>query len=282
MSSGPAPLETNLQFLRRLIRERSAIDLDETKNYLVEARLEPIAVRAGFRGLEELVHALRGSPPPGLLKSVVEAMTTNETSFYRDLAPFECLKQVVVPKLIEARRSQRALRVWCGACSSGQEPYSVLLLLKEAFPELNSWQLSILATDINSAMVERTRQGVYNQLEMNRGLPAQMLLKSFERRGTRWAIKPELREMVDAQELNLVEAWPIMGQMDIIFLRNVLIYFNVLTKRSILSRVKSVLAPDGFLFLGGAETPVGVEEGFERVDFAHASCYRLSGGGRSG
>lgn len=275
MTQGYARAESDLEYIRRLILERSAIVLDDSKDYLVHARLEPLMTRQGFGSLSELVYALRNSPPPGLMKTVVEAMTTNETSFYRDVAPFDCLQKEVIPQLLARRKAQRRLNFWCAACSSGQEPYSILLLLRDAFPELENWKLKLLATDINSAMVRRARDGIYNQIEVNRGLPAKMLIKSFERKGMRWQIRSEIRDMLEAQELNLIEAWPPMSPMDVVFMRNVLIYFDVPTKRSILTRVKTILAPDGFLFLGGAESTLGIEDSFERVDFANASCYRL-------
>lgn len=281
MSVAPLVREDDLLFLRRLVQERSAIVLDENKDYLIEARLAPLATREGFKSLADLLAALRKSPTPaGLVKSVVEAMTTNETSFFRDIAPFDCLRARVLPEVVAARGESKRLRIWCAACSSGQEPYSILFLIRDAFPELDSWRIELLATDLSSAMVERTRAGAYSQLEVNRGLPARMVLNNFARKGVKWEVKSELRQLVEARELNLIEPWPPMPEQDIVFLRNVLIYFDVPTKQSILRRVKSVLAKDGFLFLGGAETTVAVDDDFERVDFTNASCYRLHASAR--
>ncbi len=276
MSAAPVLREEDLGFLRRLVRERSAIALDASKDYLLEARLLPVADREGLGGLAGLVASLRARPGGPLTKQVVEALTTNETSFFRDVAPFECLKKAVLPALMAHRPSGR-LDVWCGASSSGQEPYSVLFSLEEAgHPGLEP---RLLATDLHSAMVERTREGIYSQLEVNRGLPARMLVKHFDRQGTRWQVKAVLRARVEARELNLIDPWPSMPRMDIVFLRNVLIYFEVPQKQAILAKIRSVLAPDGYLFLGGAETTLGVDDGFVRFDYANAGCYRLRAAG---
>lgn len=280
MSAAPQLREDDLRFIRRFIQERSAIVLDENKDYLVEARLAPLAEQEGFPSMSAMFSSLKSAPRSDLVKKVVEAMTTNETSFFRDIAPFDCLRTRVLPEVVEKRRPQRKLTLWCGASSSGQEPYSIIILMRDAFPELDEWDVSLLATDINSAMVERTRAGTYSQLEVNRGLPAKLLVKNFARKGVKWQVKPELQKIIDAKELNLIERWPAMQKMDIVFLRNVLIYFDVPTKRQILGRIKSQLQPDGYLFLGGAETTVGIDDDFERVEFPNASCYRLRGGPR--
>ena len=266
----------DFEFIRRFIRERSAIVLDKDKDYLIEARLTPLAEQRGFKSISELFQALRQAPfNSDLAKEVVEAMTTNETSFFRDIAPFDCLKSIIVPDLQRSRGDSRRLNLWSCACSSGQEPYSILLLLDELMPDRDGWRIRLLATDINSSMVERTKLGRYSQLEVNRGLPARMLVEKFKRRGVMWEISEDLRRLVEAYELNLIESWPRIDTMDIIFLRNVLIYFDVQTKQTILGRIKRSLAPDGYLFLGGAETTVGIDDDFVRVDFPNASCYRL-------
>ena len=267
--------EDDLALIRRLVRERSAIVLDEDKDYLIEARLGPVAERLGLSGLPELAAILRRGAPPSTVKMVVEAMTTNETSFFRDVAPFGCLESLVLPDLLPRRSSRRRLSVWCGAASAGQEPYSILFIIRRAFPELADWQVKLLATDLSADMVERTKAGTYSQVEVNRGLPAKMLVQHFERRGMRWQVKEDIRRSLEAREMNLVEPWPPLEPMDVIFLRNVLIYFDVPTKRTVLGRVKRVLAPDGYLFLGGAETTLGVDDDFERVEYPNASCYRL-------
>lgn len=280
MSAAPQLREDDLQFIRRFIQQRSAIVLDGNKDYLIEARLGALAEAMGYASLGALVGELRRQHPNrDLVTAVVEAMTTNETSFFRDIAPFDCLRSHILPDLLPSRLKSKRLDIWCGASSSGQEPYSVLLILQDLIPDFSSWQVQVLATDLSSRMVARTRSGSYSQLEVNRGLPAKMLVESFEQKGVLWHIKPELRRRVDARELNLIEAWPAVHA-DIVFLRNVLIYFDVPTKRQILNRMKRVLAPDGYLFLGGAETTLGIDDDYERVDFPNASCYRLSGGKR--
>ncbi len=268
--------EPDFEYIRRLVHERAAIVLEDSKSYLVTARLTPLAEREGYKSLRELVEMLRTQPSYSpLVKSVVEAMTTNETSFFRDIAPFDALKNEVLPTIIKANANRRALNLWCAACSSGQEPYSVLMSIREEFPALADWQITFHATDISSEMCERTRKGVYSQLEVNRGLPAKMLVKHFSRRGMKWQVKDDLRKLLNVREVNLVQPWPPMPPLDIVFIRNVMIYFNITTKKEILVKMKKALRPGGFLFLGGAETTLGVDESFERVPYPNASCYRL-------
>ena len=268
--------EPDFEYIRRLVHERAAIVLEDSKSYLVTARLTPLAEREGFSSLQEMVQTLRKqSPYSPLVKSVVEAMTTNETSFFRDIAPFEAFRQEVLPAIIKSNTNKRQINFWCAACSSGQEPYSILIEIAEHFPELADWQITFHATDISSEMCERTRRGEYSQLEANRGLPAKMLVKYFTRRGMKWQVKDHLRNQIQVRELNLIQPWPALPPLDIVFIRNVLIYFNIATKRQILSKLKRVLRPGGFLFLGGAETTLGVDDSFERVPFPNASCYRL-------
>jgi chemotaxis protein methyltransferase CheR len=268
----------DFQFVSQLVRDRSAIVLEPDKAYLLEARLGPLARAEGLGSLEELVAQLRRSPVNGLQRRVVEAMTTNETSFFRDLHPFEALRQVVVPAVMERRRTERRLTIWCAACSSGQEPYSIAITLRERFPELASWAVQILGTDISTEMVRRSREGRYGQIEMNRGLPAPLLVKYFEKHGLEWQVKPELRQMCEFRQLNLIEPWGPLPPVDVVFLRNVLIYFDVETKRSILQNVRRVLPSWGYLFLGGAETTINLGDAFERVPFDRAGCYRPKAG----
>jgi chemotaxis protein methyltransferase CheR len=207
---------------------------------------------------------------------VVEAMTTNETSFFRDLHPFEALRTLLLPELILRRAAERRLRLWSNACSSGQEAYSLAMLLAMSFPAVHDWDLSILATDISREMVQRTQQGLFGQLEVNRGLPAPMLVRHFQRTGTQWQVKPELRRLIQAREMNLVEPWPTLPKFDVVMLRNVLIYFDLETKRNILRRVRQALRPDGYLFLGSAETPLMADESWDRVSCGSSVAYRLT------
>jgi chemotaxis protein methyltransferase CheR len=272
MSVGAAAFDR----IRTLVKERSAIVLDDGKEYLVEARLTPIAKSRGIGTLDELA-SLLDRAHADLVDEVVQAMTTNETSFFRDVHPFDALKKHVVPELLERRKATKKLRIWCGACSSGQEPYTIAILLKENFPELSGWDVTLYATDLSVAMLERARTGVYRQLEVNRGLSSQQLLRFFDRNGLEWQLKSEIRSMVTFAPLNLIAGWPPTPIFDIVFLRNVLIYFDVETKQRILAGIRGRLAKDGYLFLGGAETTMNIDSHFERAAFERASCYRVVG-----
>ena len=268
---------TDFQFVSTLVRQRSAIVLEPEKSYLLEARLTPLARAEGFASLEALVAQMRAQPFNGLHRKVVEAMTTNETSFFRDLHPFEALRQVVLPEVLKHRQATRTLNIWCAACSSGQEPYTVAMTLLEHFPQLSGWNFRILATDLSGEMVARSRAGRYGQIEVNRGLPANLLVKWFEKKGMDWQVKPEVKRYCEFREMNLIEPWGQLPVMDVVFLRNVLIYFDVETKRQILGNVRKVLQSWGYLFLGGAETTINLGDTFERVQFDKAGCYRIKG-----
>ncbi len=258
--------ERDVSYVRDLVYGASAIVIESGKGYLVEARLTPIARDAGFVDLTALVTHLRSSARNGLHAKVVEAMTTNETTFFRDVHPFELLKTDVIPRFLESKKASRSLRIWCGASSTGQEPYTIAMVLKEHFPRLSDWKVSIVATDINTAVLERARTGIYSQLEVNRGLPAPYLVKYFERRGAEFALKEEIRKAVDFRVLNLTADWPNLAAIDVVFLRNVLIYFDVPTKKRILGRVYDAMTCDGVLFLGGAETTLNLDDRFKRVE----------------
>ncbi len=268
---------TDFDYIRTLVQKRSAIVLEPDKLYLAEARLLNLVRCARLGSLDTLMAQLRSNAVNGLVRKVVEAMTTNETSFFRDVHPFEALRQRILPELIRARAPQRRLQLWCGAASSGQEPYSVAILLREHFAELDNWQVSVLASDLSTGMLERCRQGRYNHMEVNRGLSVRLLVKYFEQRGLEWQVQEPLRRLLDVRELNLIEPWPPLPLMDIIFLRNVLIYLDVPTKKSILAKVRGQLRPDGYLFLGGAETTLNLDDAFERLELDKGSCYRLRG-----
>ncbi len=265
----------DFDYVCKLVRTRSAIVLEAGKEYLVESRLLPVARGEGCASLQDLVARLRTQPSNGLHQKVIEAMTTNETSFFRDLHPFEALRKILVPELMAKREKERTLNLWCAASSSGQEPYTVAMMLREHFPSLINWTVRFLATDLSMEMVERARAGRFSQLEVNRGVPAPLLVKYFQRHGVEWQVKDELRKMIEVRQLNLVDSWPSLPEFDIIFIRNVLIYFDVPTKKTILAKVRRLLRPDGYLFLGAAETTLNIDEGFERMQFEKASCYRL-------
>jgi len=267
--------QADFEYVRALVLRRSAIVLENEKLYLAETRLQALARREGIDSLETLVGRLRTAPHSGLQQKVVEAMTTNETSFFRDIQPFEMLKQVVVPELMKRRATERQLHVWCAASSTGQEPYSLAMLLREHFPALASWKVCITASDLSTEVLEKARQGRYSQLEVNRGLPAQLLVRYFQRQGVEWQLKEDIRKLIDYRQINLIEAWPALPPLDVILIRNVLIYFDVETKRQILGKMRRLLRPDGYLFLGGAETTLNLDDSFERVEFQRAGCYKL-------
>lgn len=272
-----AGADPDYAFIRDLVRTHSAIALEPGKAYLIESRLTALARGEGMTSLRQLVNRLRAGGEPALQRKVVEAMTTNETSFFRDVYPFDALRQQILPELLKRRADSRTLNVWSAACSTGQEPYSLAILLREHFPELfrAGWKVSILATDLASRVLERARRGAFSQLEINRGLPAALAVKYFVRDGLEWVAHDSLRRMIDFREMNLAVPWPSLPPMDVIFLRNVLIYFEMETKSTILSSVRRILRPDGCLFLGAAETTLNLDDAFERVRMGRVGgCYR--------
>lgn len=273
--TAPALTQPDYEFVRGFVRDRAAIVLEGDKQYLVEARLAPLAAKAGLGGLGQLIAKVRTEQHGPLASRVVEAMTTNETSWFRDVAPFEALKSTVLPAIIKARQASRRINIWCAAASSGQEPYTIAMLLEKSFPQLAGWDVRISACDLSEAMVERIKAGRYSQLEVNRGLPA-TYLSCFRRSGLEFEIDERFRRQVQPFSMNLANAWPgWLPTFDIVFIRNVLIYFDVPTKREIFRKVRSHLAADGVMFLGGAESTLNLDDAFERVPLAQASCYRL-------
>lgn len=265
----------DFDYIRNLVRQRSAIVLESDKSYLAESRLLPLARHEGFSSVDALMAGVRANKVNGLAQKVVEAMTTNETSFFRDIQPFEIFREKILPELLQKRAVERRLCIWCAACSTGQEPYTIAMLLCEHFGGLNGWRFDLLATDLATTVLEKAKQGCYTQMEVNRGLSARQLVKYFQRQGLHWQIADDLRRMVQFRPLNLIEPWPSLPALDVIFLRNVLIYFDVPTKKAILGKVRQSLRPDGYLFLGGAETTMNLDDRFERLDFQRAGCYRL-------
>jgi chemotaxis protein methyltransferase CheR len=262
-------------FVREMVRKKSGIVLEPGKEYLVEARLSALARQQKLDSASALIARVQGNLGDPLHKLVVEAMTTNETSFFRDLHPFEALKRVVIPALSLSRAASKSLSIWCGASSTGQEPYTIAMTLRESIPDIDSWKLTFIATDLSSEMIARSRAGRYNQIEINRGLPAALMVKYFTKQGLEWEISPKLRSMIDFREMNLTQAWPGLPSFDIVFMRNVLIYFDAETKKDILRRVRGLLRPDGYLFLGSAETTMGLDDGFERTQIEKSGCYRI-------
>jgi chemotaxis protein methyltransferase CheR len=261
-------------FIRTLVFEQAAIQLEPGREYVVESRVNALAKREGIADADAFTNQLRSAPRGPLLRKLLDAMTTNETSFFRDLHPFESLRESIIPELLKARRSEGRLHIWCGAASSGQEPYSVLMLLNEHFPEIANWDFKFLATDLSFQILNKARLGRYTQFEVNRGLPASLLVKYFTRQNGEWEVAPKLRRQVEFRELNLIQDWPTMPQMDLVMLRNVLIYFEPAVKRQILERIRRVLRPGGYLILGGTETTFGIDHGFERVVVGRTTVYR--------
>jgi chemotaxis protein methyltransferase CheR len=276
MTTAPVLLTADFDYIRTLVRQRSAIVLEPGKEYLVQARLMPVARKQGLADIGALVDKLKEGDAK-IITEVVEAMTTNETSFFRDNHPFEALREDVLPEYLQSRKTQRALQIWSAASSTGQEAYTIAMTIREHFPQLSGWKVSILGTDLSQEVVDKAKEGKYAQIEVNRGLPSPMLLKHFERAGSSWRVKPDLRSAAEFRQMNLVAPWPSLPRMDIVFLRNVLIYFDVATKRDILSRVKRLMAPDGYLFLGAAESTLQFDGMFERVTRSRANCYRVPG-----
>jgi chemotaxis protein methyltransferase CheR len=234
--------------------------LTPEKRYLVESRLSPVCRRFAMADLTQLVTTLKGGRTPSLENAVIEAMTTNETFFFRDKGPFDLFKDVLLPRYLTARAATRRLRIWCAAASTGQEPYSLAMLLNEASARLAGWKVEIIATDISTEVLEKAKAGLYNQFEVQRGLPIQLLVKYFKQNGDLWQISPQIRSMVDYRSLNLIKDFGHLGSFDIVYCRNVLIYFDKPMKSNVLQRLSNAMASDGALLLGAAETVIGLTE----------------------
>ena len=256
----------DFDFLSGLLRKQSGLVLTEDKAYLVESRLLPVARKHGFAGLDPLLEALRLAPANGpLVYEVTDAMTTNESFFFRDIKPFDQFRQFVLPRLLASRTPAQPIRVWSAACSSGQEPYSLAMILREEGAKLAGRRVEIVATDISREMLEKCKAGLYSQFEVQRGLPVQYLVKYFAQIGDKWRIDAGLRELIHFREFNLLQDPAALGTFDVVFCRNVLIYFDNDTKHTVLERINRLLAPDGFLYLGGAETVLGISDKFQPV-----------------
>lgn len=256
---------TDFDIYRDLLKEKSGLVITPDKSYLLDSRLNPVAKKWGFESIDGVTNALRGVPPKDLVNDIIEAMTTNETSFFRDTKPFDTFKSHVLGYYKTQTARAKRLRIWSAAASSGQESYSLSMLLKEEQATLPGWGFEIMATDISHDILEQAKEGLYTQFEVQRGLPIQYLMKYFEQKGDKWQLKPEIRSMVKFQYFNLLDKMAALGQFDVIFCRNVLIYFDQPTKKMVLDNMAKQLAPDGFLFLGGAETVLGLTESFKAV-----------------
>jgi chemotaxis protein methyltransferase CheR len=252
-------------FIRKLVRERSGLVLSADKQYLVESRLLPVARKAALASLSDLVRRLKEANAQALAVEVVEAMMTNESFFFRDKLPFEHFRETIIPALIAARARQHRIRIWCAAASTGQEPYSLAMCLKEMTRQLAGWKIDILATDISNEVLEKAKAGIYSQFEVQRGLPIQMLIKYFTQVGETWQIAPEIRAMIQFRPFNLLNDFGSLGMFDVVFCRNVLIYFDQPTKVGVLNRIARTAERDGYLVLGAAETVVGLTDSFKPV-----------------
>ena len=266
--------EQAFAFLRKLIYDNSAIVLEADKRYLLEARLGPMLMREKLGSFDELVARLSAGNAGALRQRVLEAVTTHETSFFRDLHPFEMFRKTVIPRLLNDRSTAKRINVWCGASSTGQEPYTMAFIIKECGLQLGGWTVDFTATDLSEEVLTRARNGVFNQLEVNRGLPATMLIKFFDKIGLEWQVKADIRKMINFRKVNLMEAWPTMPEMDVVFMRNVLIYFDVPTKKRILDRLARVMRIGAYLFLGTVESVHALSDNFEAIQVGKATCYQ--------
>ncbi len=254
----------SFEYIAKLVKERSGIVLTREKEYLLESRLEPVARNHGMQSVDDVADALRKGAQSVLAGDVIEAMTTNETFFFRDRTPFDLFKNEMLPHMKQARGAEKKLRIWCAAASMGQEPYSLGMLLKED-PVMAGWKIDILGTDISNEALEKAKSGLYSQFEVQRGLPVQLLVKYFKQHGDLWQLDSAVRAMVQYRNFNLLNSFSVHGRFDIVFCRNVLIYFDQPTKRDILERIAKQMPDDGFLVLGAAETVIGITNMFKSV-----------------
>lgn len=278
---------TDFDVYRQLLLDQSGLDLTQDKTYLLESRLKPVAKKWGYPTLEMMTMALNGVPEPGLINDIVEAMTTNETSFFRDGKPFESFEKHILPYLAQTRAKAKNLRIWCAASSSGQEPYSLAIALKELQPQLPNWKIQILATDISEEILQQAAEGRYTQFEVQRGLPVQLLMKYFKQDDDKWQLDESIRSMVTFYRLNLIEDMRKLDMFDIVFCRNVLIYFNEETKRTVIENMLEHMEPDGFMVLGSSESPLGITDKIKgisehrglyvRADGPHADAAKATG-----
>ena len=263
------------EYLRKFLKDRSGLDLSADKQYLIESRLLPLSRKAGLSGIGELVQKMKGGSA-SITDQVVEAMTTNETFFFRDKVAFDHFRGSVMPEILQARAARKSIRIWCAAGSTGQEPYSLAMCLKEMGAALAGWRVEILATDLSQEVLEKSKAGIYSQFEVQRGLPIQMLVKYFKQTGEFWQINADIRAMVQHRPLNLLHDFAQLGVFDVIFCRNVLIYFDQETKINIFGRLAKATESDGFLVLGAAETVVGLTDVFKPFT-DRRGLYRPSG-----
>lgn len=263
-----------LQYFFSILYQESGLILDESKRYLIETRLEPVAVQEGFGSINALGLALLQKRSPILRQKVVDAMTTNETYFFRDQTPFTIMRENVLPALIKSKEKSKRIRIWCAASSTGQEPYSLAMLVREMGPRLNGWDVQIQATDISEDVLKQARQAIYSQHEVQRGLSTPYLLKYFTQKGVIWQLKAEIRNMVHFRRLNLLSGLSSVGAVDVVFCRNILIYFDLKTKQSVITRIADLISSNGVLFLGGSEALMNIKSSLTRVEAKKGSYYQ--------
>jgi len=257
---------SDFEFIADLLKKRSGLALTKEKAYLMESRLNPVARKWSFAGFDELVQAIRSGTNEELLVDVTEAMTTNESFFFRDQKPFNQFRDLVLPHMLKHRAGVKSFRIWSAACSSGQEPYTLAMLLKESAAQLAGWRVEIIATDLSKEILAKAESGLYSQFEVQRGLPITLLVKYFKQVGERWQISDEIRNMVKYKPFNLLGNPASLGRFDVVFCRNVLIYFDPPTKGQVLARMADIMPDDGFLYLGGAETVLGTSDRFKLME----------------
>jgi len=267
----------SVKFFLALLRKESGLALDESKKYLLETRLEPLAVQEGYSSIDELCLALKKTNIILLRQKIVDAMTTNETSFFRDRKPFDVFKEEVIPDLIKRNESTRKIRIWCAACSTGQEPYSLAMEISTLSSKMPRWDIKILGTDITEDVLKKARQGSYSQHDVQRGLPVPYLIRFFKQSGMSWVLNPDIKRMVEFKRLNLLSNFSWVGKFDVVFCRNILIYFDPPTKKTVIERMGGVLTPQGVLFLGGSETLLGIDSCFVRAGGMAGKYYTKNG-----
>ena len=267
--------QENFSFISDLVKKRSGLVLTMDKIYLLESRLAPLARKEGEASIDDLITKIRLKGTEALKSAVTEAMTTNESFFFRDKKPFDHLSEVILPHMVKNRNSSAKLRIWCCAASTGQEPYSIGMVLKENQAKFGKLRTEILGTDISSQVLEKAKAGIYSQFEVQRGMPIQLLVKYFTQKGENWEINPEIKAMATYRYFNLLDSYASLGKWDIVFCRNVLIYFDQETKKDILDRIAKQMNPDAYLLLGAAETVLGVSDAFKPVE-GHRGLYGLS------
>lgn len=267
----------NFLYLRDFLKDRSGLVITPGKGYLIETRLRPVARKHGYKTIDDMVQALMAVPDEALAVEIAEAMNTHESLFFRDRAPFDLFKSTILPELLKRRAAKRHIRVWCTACSRGQEPYSLAMLVNGAAAKLGGWTVEIVATDISHSILARAEEGLFSQFEIQRGLPVDLLVKHFSQEGDEWRLDDDIRKMVGFRPFNLLHDHYPLGQFDLVFCRNVLIYFDLETKSRVLGAISTVLNKDGVLFLGSAESTIGLTEDFWPVQ-AGQGVYKHTNG----